>query len=332
MKKSSLFLLFFILCGCTNHKKTDSSASTIDSTSIISSDILSNNSNIDSLSSIISSESTISSLIDDSSVSTSINEDISSSQEITNQYYKNISFSANGDTLENSLYNLIKSYDMPYTYDNCDAYIANANEDPSNPNNVILFYTGRSVPKNYMGATSSAPDGWNKEHVWAKSHGNFASNVAGRDIHHLMPTDNGVNNTRSSKDFDEGGSAVVSYKSYGQTITVQYADNNDRCYTTSNTFEPRDVVKGDVARILFYMAVRYEGKSDGGPDLELVDSITGNSSTSPTLGKMSTLLRWHIEDPVDAFEMKRNEYIFNLQGNRNPFIDYPEFAAKIWQA
>lgn len=274
-----------------------------------------------------------SSLFNNSS-STIIGGDSSSSSNIpisnAADYYSTISSSLTGTTLKNALYEKIKVHHIPYTYDNCDSYIANANEDPNNSNNVILFYTGRSVLKTYQGATASAPDGWNKEHVWAKSHGSFATQVAGRDIHHLMPTDNGVNNTRSSKDFDTGGSLVLTYNSYGQKITVEYADPNDQCKTTTNTFEPRDVVKGDVARIMFYMAVRYEGKSDGGPNLELVDSITGNNATAPTLGKLSTLLQWHLADPVDEFEMTRNNYIYNLQGNRNPFIDHPDFAAKIW--
>ena len=277
----------------------------------------------------VSSEEIISTPSSDKETSSSI---ISSSSNDYDGYYKSIDFSKTGDALKQDLYNLIKKCDMSkYTYKTCDSYVANANEDPNNSNNLIEFYTGRSVPKNYYPTSSSMPDAWNKEHVYAKSHGDFASQIAGKDIHHLMPTVNGVNGKRSNKDFDECSSssnAVTSYKSYGQTITVKYADSSDICYTTSSAFEPRDAVKGDVARILFYMATRYEGNSDGGPDLELVDSYT--SSSSPTLGKLSTLLKWHKEDPVDEFEMKRNNYIYSVQENRNPYIDHPELAEKIF--
>lgn len=256
----------------------------------------------------------------------------SSTENIKNDYYSHINFSANGKELKIELYNLIKQCDMSkYTYKTCDSFIADANEDPSNPNNLIDFYTGRSIPKDYFPTQQSKPDAWNKEHIFAKSHGNFASMDAGKDIHHLMPTDNGVNGARSNKDFDNcksNGKAITSYNSYKQKITVDYINPNDVCYTTSSAFEPRDAVKGDVARIIFYMATRYEGKNDGGPDLE-INELTSNKS-EPFIGKLSTLLEWNKLDPVDDFEMKRNNYIFSIQNNRNPFIDYPELADKIF--
>jgi endonuclease I len=123
-----------------------------------------------------------------------------------------------------------------------------------------------------------------------------------------------VNSTRGNKDFDEGGSSV--YQCTG-------------CLTDSNSFEPRDAVKGDVARMVFYMAIRYEG-DDGFPDLELNDLTNG---TVPLLGRISVLLQWNAEDGVSSFEMRRNDLIHsNWQGNRNPFIDHPEWATAIWAA
>lgn len=88
-------------------------------------------------------------------------------------------------------------------------------------------------------------------------------------------------------------------------------------------------VKGDVARMMFYMATRYEGDATGEPDLELVDYISGFTS-EPIFGKLSTLIEWHTNDPVDDFERNRNEVIYSYQGNRNPFIDHPEYVAQIW--
>lgn len=79
-------------------------------------------------------------------------------------------------------------------------------------------------------------------------------------------------------------------------------------------------------RMMMYMAVRYEG-TDTSFDLELVDAI---DTSGPNYGKLSTLLAWHVQDPPDAREMQRNERIFERQGNRNPFIDKPEYAAHIW--
>lgn len=87
-------------------------------------------------------------------------------------------------------------------------------------------------------------------------------------------------------------------------------------------------MKGDVARMLFYMAVRYEG-DDGYPDLELNDK-TGNGS-APYHGKQSVLLEWNKQDPVDDRKRKRNEIIYEkYQHNRNPFINHPEWAGDIW--
>src|SRR5690606_2021040 len=120
-------------------------------------------------------------------------------------------------------------------------------------------------------------------------------------LHHLRPTDVQVNGIRGNKDFDNGGSPVNG------------APDN---YTDDDSFEPRDEVKGDVARMLMYMAVRYEG-DDGYADLELNDRA-GNGS-APYPGRISVLLEWHEADPVDDFERRRNEVIYEqFQHNRNP--------------
>ncbi|MCK5689457.1 endonuclease, partial [Myxococcota bacterium] len=112
------------------------------------------------------------------------------------------------------------------------------------------------------------------------------------------------------------------------------------------SFEPRDAVKGDSARAAFYMAVRYEGNYEGVDvptlDLELVEAIpsllgtdglptNGAHISNPQFGKLSTLLQWHSDDPPDAKEVARNDIIFRrFQGNRNPFVDHPEWAGVIW--
>jgi len=89
-------------------------------------------------------------------------------------------------------------------------------------------------------------------------------------------------------------------------------------------------VVGVVARMIFYMATRYEGEN-GEPNLEIIDYIPAdNNSTEPLFAKLSDLLAWNAQDPVDDFERNRNEVVYSYQHNRNPFIDHPEYVNMIW--
>lgn len=215
-----------------------------------------------------------------------------------------------GDALKATLHNIIDNH-HEYSYNNLrDFLLRETDEDPNNSNNVILLYTGRSQAKNTFGGGAND---WNREHVWAKSHGDFGtSKPCGTDAHHIRPTDASVNSHRGNLDFDEGGTPL---------------DEAPGCKKDGDSFEPRDEVKGDVARMIFYMATRYEGGS-GEPDLEVVDRV--NTSPSPEHGKLQKLLDWNMMDPPDAFEINRNEVIYSYQENRNPFIDHPEFVEYIW--
>ena len=225
-----------------------------------------------------------------------------------------------GSPLKNALHNIIDDHiEYPYTSSGTDVWdiLKETDRDPNNANNVILFYTGWSV--NAAQEYNSAA-GWTREHVWAKSRGNFGTSLgAGTDAHHLRPSDVSVNSARNNRWFDEADFEYID------------GDGPTGCYT-SNTqwiWEPRPEVKGDVARMLFYMAVRYEGGS-GEPDLELVDYLPPSNTQDPIHAVLSTLLQWHNSDPVDAFEMNRNEVVFTYQGNRNPFIDNPSWVCDIW--
>lgn len=190
-------------------------------------------------------------------------------------------------------------------------------EDPANTANVLLLYTARSQAKTHnAGANSSDQDAWNREHVWAKSHG-FPSEGqwAHTDIHHLRPEDVSVNGTRGNKDFDWGGS------------TIGEAPGN---LTDADSFEPRAAVKGDVARMMFYMAVRYDGgDATGVGNLELSDNV---GTSGNLFGKRCTLVAWHRADPVDAAEIRRHGRIVERQGNRNPFVDYPAWVDEVFGA
>jgi len=226
----------------------------------------------------------------------------------TDNYYKD-AIGKNGQALKTALHEIIDGH-TELSYDQAWVALRETDEDPNNVNNVILFYSGDSRSKSRNGGNVGD---WNREHTWAKSHGNFGTSKGpGTDIHHLRPTDVQVNSSRGNLDFDNGGSAVKGCNG---------------CLKTANSFEPPDNVKGDVARILFYMATRYE-KGDK-VDLELNDKL--NNGSNPYHGKLSVLLKWHAQDPVDEFELNRNNVIQKWQGNRNPFIDHPEWVKLIWE-
>ncbi len=214
-----------------------------------------------------------------------------------------------GTALRTSLHDIIDDQ-TKLSYDAVWTALKDTDQDPGNSANVIELYTGRSISKTNNGGGAGQ---WNREHVFAQSRGAFTTSAGpGTDLHHLRAEDVSVNGTRGNKDFDNGGSAVS-----GCTD----------CWTDGDSFEPRDAVKGDVARMLFYMAVRYEG-GDGFNDLEL---STVSGSSVPRIGDLDILLQWNSSDPVDSFEMRRNDRIHSQwQGNRNPFVDHPEWAASIW--
>ncbi|WP_274309135.1 endonuclease [Solibacillus daqui] len=223
-------------------------------------------------------------------------------------YYMN-AMNKEGQALKTALHEIISKQKVLSYSEVWDA-LKYTDEDPKNNNNVLLFYSGKSRSKNSNGGNVGD---WNREHTWAKSHGDFGtSNGPGTDIHHLRPTDVQVNGSRGNLDFDSGGSPVAGC---------------DGCLKDSDSFEPPNLVKGDVARILFYMATRYEVGDK--VDLELNEKV--NNGKAPYHGKLSVLLQWHQQDPVDEVEKQRNERIYEIQGNRNPFIDHPEWVKLIWK-
>ena len=230
-------------------------------------------------------------------------------------YYSN-AIGQTGGNLKTALNGVIKQghTKLSYTPGVWDA-LGFTDEDPANTNNVLLIYKGTSISKSERAGQSNSQDAWNREHVWAKSHGFPSSGQwAYTDIHHLRPSDVSINSTRSNKDFDNGGTAISE------------APENK---TDSDSFEPRDEVKGDVARMVFYMDVRYEGNDNSGtPDLEVPDYV--GTGSSPLLGKLCSLVAWHRADAVSAQEVRRNGRIHQKQGNRNPFIDNPDWVESIY--
>jgi endonuclease I len=228
----------------------------------------------------------------------------------TGAYYASAA-GKSGESLKVALHGIISRGVTTLAYDAVWNALKVTDQDPSNSSNVILLYSGTSRSKSLNGGDVGD---WNREHVWAKSHGDFGTgNGPGTDLHHLRPEDVRVNSERDNKDFDNGG------------IVVSDAPGNR---TDADSWEPRAAVKGDVARMIFYMAVRYEG-GDSWPDLEVDDATA--SGTAPRLGRLSALRQWNQQDPPDAFEKRRNDLIYSsYQRNRNPFIDHPEWVNSVF--
>lgn len=219
-----------------------------------------------------------------------------------------------GLELKQALHGIIRHH-TPSSYAALWEHLRRTDEDPENPEHVILLYTGWSVPKDQNGGR---PSEWNREHLWPASHGlKGKTGPMNRDLHHIRPTDVSVNSRRGHLNFDDGGERYTD------------PDGPTENRVDEDSWEPRDAVKGDVARMLFYMVVRYEGMENGEVDLELHQQL--ENLRTPRLGKLETLLRWHQQDPVDAFERRRNERIYEIQGNRNPFIDHPGWVELIWE-
>lgn len=243
-----------------------------------------------------------------------------------------------GEALKAFLNNIVKDHTVyPYTDDDTDVWdiLREADEDPNNENNIIGFYTGLSIPKDCQD-TVNPPDfcemeaygeiktvEWNREHIWSKSRGfPTESYDAYTDAHHLVAAERVMNSTKNNRFFED------CHDGDDDSIVDRLYDN----YTCNIwDFEPRDDVKGDTARMIFYMVIRYENPD---LDLELVNDpmslLEDRNDEDPIYGDIDDLLRWHMEDPVSEEEILRNEVIFSYQGNRNPFIDLPELVQLIW--
>ena len=201
-------------------------------------------------------------------------------------------------TLTSTLRSILNASNLLPTdvnYGNARTAIPQFDKDPNNSNNVILVYSQTSVTGLWDGGVT-----WNREHVFPQSLMDVStdntSRHKGADYHNLKPESPSVNSSRGNKYFAEA--------------------------TTATSYAPPSVVRGDIARILFYMVTMW-------PELSLVDVVSGDPAVY-TIGQLSLFVKWHLEDPVDAFEDNRNEVIYGLQGNRNPFVDHEELVCRIW--
>lgn len=233
-----------------------------------------------------------------------------------------------GPALKEGLNKIIKGH-KTFSYSSLNTSMKVTDEDPFNPSNMIFAYEG----------SLSKSTAFNKEHTWAKSIGDFGTaSGPGTDMHHLRPSNQNLNSTRSNFDFAEvpgGKDCGTSYDWSRPTMKGNLVGGGK--------FEPKDEFKGDVARMIFYMATRYEG-DDGYCDLEVgstknkIDGIDTNKFYTFGQGKgahgeFNDLYKWATsgQDPVSDIEVNRNNIIDEkYQHNRNPFIDHPEFIIMIY--
>ena len=200
-------------------------------------------------------------------------------------------------------------------------------QDPNNTNNVLTVYSGTSEPK-----FDSPSLTWNREHCWPRGYGLSATGDEGSadesDLFNLRACLTDVNQTRGDRVYDQADPAHPTDPAVAPPgAPLCLYDANSR---QGGLWTPRPSEKGDLARAMFYMAVRYDGSDAGTLDLEL--DQTANASQA-VFGNLTTLLQWHLDDPVSAEERRRNDLIHDrYQGNRNPFVDRPEFVAKIFGA
>jgi len=249
-------------------------------------------------------------------------------------YYDSVD-ETTGETLRSTLHLVIDGHTkIPYTASSTDTWnvLELADEDPLNSSRILDLYQNRTFTKYSTGNSY-----YNREHTWPKSYGfpdDGSSNKPYTDCHHLFLCDIEYNNDRANRIYDNCLSGCVwrvadNYN--GESGTNYWKDA-----TPIGIWETWQGRKGDCARAMFYMDVRYEGDS-GEPDLILTDdpyliaaSATGSNESVAYMGLLEVLLQWHEADPVDAKEMDRNDAVYTYQHNRNPFIDHPEWVDAIF--
>ena len=211
-------------------------------------------------------------------------------------YYSSINDSMTGTTLLNALRSIIDTSSVSVSYD-WSRYEA-ADQDPSNSSNIITIYARTSLKKT---AHVSGGTGWNREHTFPAS--KLSNAKAEKDNHIIFASDNKVNSARSN--------IKMGVVTTGSTITDSYG-NSTTCKKTGSLFDPNNRARGIVARSTMYAAAMY-----GYDPMDNFESY-------------ETLLTWHLTYAVDSFDQKRNDVVYGNQKNRNPFVDHPEYACKIW--
>lgn len=198
-----------------------------------------------------------------------------------------------------------------YSYNSLRSNYVTVDKDLNNPNNIIGFYDGRS-----MNGTWDSGKTWNREHTWPQSKGADKDKPMGHDMHSVRPASTSVNGSRGNDAYGE--------KAYDP----DEVDINNKNYKKQNLGSYR----GDAARVVLYDYIVYA--QAGSYKNALYNSnctLSKLKSTSGVFESLSTLLKWHMQDPPSLTEMVRNDGAQGYQGNRNPFIDFPELAIQMFK-
>lgn len=230
------------------------------------------------------------------------------------------------EELKTELHEIIKTGHTSNTYASLWVHFQKTDKHPAGfvwdmySNCNFIFVT------NQCGNYSSECDCYNREHSVPASWigGEFYPMYA--DLHHLLPVDGWTNNKRGNYPFGKVGSASWT------SLNGSKLGNSNYSGYSGVVFEPVDQYKGDFARIMFYMVTRYENLLSQWQvnDVNATAVLDGNIWPAFNQWAGDLYLQWHEQDPVDQKELMRNDSVFSIQNNRNPFIDHPEFARQIW--
>lgn len=259
-----------------------------------------------------------------------------------NGYYTGIDTSS-ASALRSSLHALIDdATKIPYTASTTDTWdvLDFADEDPLDPSHVLDVYRNTSYPK-----AGGGNNYYNREHTWPNSLGfpnDGADNYPYTDLHMLMLADISYNSARGNLPYGDCNASCTEYPTIAYAGrgggSGSYPGNSN--WTNGGIWQTWSGRKGDVARAVLYMDIRYEGGVNPNgvsePDLRLTDDAsliapTGGNASVAYMGLLSVLLEWSQQDPVDDAERLRNEAVQTYQGNRNPFVDHPEWIACVYQ-
>ena len=249
---------------------------------------------------------------------------VTSAQAPSNYY--NSAEGLTGNQLKIALHNIIKGH-TSITYSQIwNAFWSTDNKGNGKVWDMYSDRPGGTPPYTYnlgqqqCGTYGGEGDCYNREHSWPESWFN-SDGTARTDMHHIFATDGYVNNRRSNYPFGEVKSANWTSQNGSKLGTCKTPGYTDR------VFEPIDAYKGDFARAIMYMSVRYYGEDSNWGS----SGMTNKSEIKPWA--IAMLLRWNKLDPVSQKEIDRNNVIYNdFQHNRNPFVDHPEYADMIWDA
>lgn len=224
------------------------------------------------------------------------------------------------DVLKTRLSTIINSEAKTISYDGL--WTAYKTTDVREDGKLFDIYSTCSftLGSKQCGSYKNVCDCYNREHTVPQSWFSKASPMKS-DIIHVLPTDGKVNNQRNNYPYGECASGTTLNNGRGKLGKCTYPKSY------SNTvFEPDDEFKGDIARIYFYMATRYESKVGSWSG----DAFGNGKYPGLKAWQVELMLKWHRQDPVSDREIKRNNGVYSVQKNRNPFVDHPELAEHVW--